>query len=238
MITTRQIDYSDGETVCCGFMAYDNNLPHKRPGVLIVHDWGGRGAFVCDKAQQLAALGYVGFAVDMYGNATIGHDKIEKRALLTPLMQDRAMLLARITAAYHELLKQPQVDKDNIAAMGYCFGGLCVLDLARSGAQIRGVVSFHGLLSAPEGTSNNPIDSRLLVLHGYDDPLVKPDQIEQFAMEMSERQADWQVHMYGLTQHSFTNPEAHDDEMGLHYNEKADRRSWNSTLAFLEEVLL
>lgn len=205
---------------------------------MVAHDWGGCGEAVCDKAIQLASMGYVGFAIDMYGQAQLGYDKAERRALMTPLMQNRQKLAARITAAFNHLTQLPQIDKDKIAAIGYCFGGLCVLDLARSGADVKGVVSFHGLLSAPEGAIKTHLNTKILVLHGYDDPLVPPDQIEQFAAEMNERKVDWQVHMYGLVQHSFTNPQANDDEMGLHYNERADLRSWESTASFLREVLL
>ncbi len=237
MIITQQIDYYEGDVICRGFLAYKKNVPSKLPGVMIAHDWGGRGDFVCNKARELAAMGYVGFAIDMYGQAQLGHDKVEKRALLTPLMENRSKLLARIIAAYNKLTHLPQIDKDKIAAIGYCFGGLCVLDLARSGTDVKGVVSFHGRLSAPEGAVNNPVKAKILVLHGYDDPLIRPEQIEQFASEMNERSADWQVHMYGLTQHSFAIPGANDNEMGLHYDEKADRRSWESTVAFLQEVL-
>jgi dienelactone hydrolase len=237
MIVTEQIEYNDMETVCRGFIAYDNSISKKLPGVMVAHDWEGRSDAVCNKAIQLASMGYVGFAIDMYGQAQLGSSKVERRALLTPLMHDRQKLLARITSAFNRFTQLPQVNQDQIAALGYCFGGLCVLDLARSGADVKGVISFHGMLLAPEGTSNIPLKAKVLILHGYDDPLVKPGQIEQFAIEMNERKVDWQIHMYGLTQHSFTNPKANDDEMGLHYNEKADRRSWLSTELFLEEVL-
>ncbi|CEG55848.1 dienelactone hydrolase family protein [Legionella fallonii] len=236
MIVTEQIEYYEGDVLCRGFLAYQNNVS-KQPGVMIAHDWGGRGNFVCDKALEFAEMGYAGFAIDMYGQAQLGHDKVEKRALLTPLMENRSMLLARIAAAYNKLCYVPQIDKDKIAAIGYCFGGLCVLDLARSGADVKGVVSFHGRLTAPEGAVNNLVKGKILVLHGYDDPIVRPEQIEQFAIEMNAREADWQVHMYGLTQHSFAIPGANDDEMGLHYDPKADRRSWESTVTFLQEVL-
>lgn len=237
MIVTQQIDYYQEDTVFHGFLAYKKYASSKLPAVMIAHDWGGRGDFVCNKALELAAMGYAGFAIDMYGHAQLGHDKIERRALLTPLMDNRSMLLARILAAYNKVTHLPQVDKDKIAAIGYCFGGLCVLDLARSGADVKGVASFHGRLSAPENAINTPVNAKILVLHGYDDPLVRPEQIGQFAIEMNARAADWQVHLYGLTQHSFAIPGANDNEMGLHYDEKADRRSWESTVAFLREVL-
>jgi dienelactone hydrolase len=237
MIITNDLDYLDEDTLCRGFIAYDDQVPQPRPCVMVAHDWGGRGDAACNKARQLASLGYVGFAIDMYGQAQLGHDKVQRRALMTPLVQNRNRLEARILAAYHFLRQLPQVDENKIAAIGYCFGGLCVLDLARSGVPIQGVVSFHGLLSAPDDAAYTPFQSKVLVLHGYDDPLVPPQQIEQFAQEMTERQVDWQIHLYGLTAHSFTNPEANDNEMGLHYNERADHRSWESTLLFLKEAL-
>ncbi|WP_298627542.1 dienelactone hydrolase family protein [uncultured Legionella sp.] len=237
MITTREIEYKDEDTVCKGFIAYDSSSLHPRPGVMIAHDWVGRSKSVCDKAIQLAALGYAGFAIDMYGDARFGNDKAERRALMAPLMHDRNKLVARIWAALNALSQQPFIDKDKIGAIGYCFGGLCVLDLARSGADIKGAACFHGLLSEPEEIVRVPVNAKILILHGYDDPLVKPEAIAQFALEMNQRKADWQVHMYGHTQHSFTNREANDDEMGLHYNECADHRSWQSTLDFLNEIL-
>ncbi|KTD52757.1 dienelactone hydrolase family protein [Legionella quateirensis] len=238
MIVTNEIEYMDGKTVCRGFIAYDSNLTQPLSAVMVVHDWVGRSETFCNKARQLAALGYVGFAVDMYGQARTGADKTERRALMAPLMQDRSKLAARINAAVDVLTQLPCVDKTNIAAIGYCFGGLCVLDLARSQADVKGVVCFHGLLTSPEHSNYQPINSKILILHGYDDPLVKPDQISHIAGEMNERKADWQIHMYGHTQHSFTNPEANDDEMGLHYNESADHRSWITTLDFLRELFL
>lgn len=238
MIITEEVEYKDGETLCRGFIAYDNTITKPTPCVMVSHDWEGRSVNACNKALQLATMGYVGFAIDMYGNAQLGNEKVQRRALMAPLMQNRDRLADRIMAALNKLTQLPQVDKTKIAAIGYCFGGLCVLDLARRGADVKGVVSFHGLLSAPETVINKPVLSKVLVLHGYDDPLVKPEQITLFAHEMNERQADWQIHMYGHTQHSFTNPEANDDEMGLHYNETADRRSWKSMENFLREVLL
>jgi dienelactone hydrolase len=236
MIITKEMDYLDGETLCRGFLAYNDALTRPAPAVLIAHDWEGRSKRVCDKAQELAAMGYIGFAVDMYGGAQLGKEKAERRALMNPLTQNREKLIVRITAAFDVLAQLPQVDKNRIAGIGYCFGGLCVLDLARSGADVKAVVSFHGQLTAPKNMEHTPIKSRVLILHGYDDPLVKHEQITQFAAEMNERNADWQVYMYGHTQHGFTNPEANDDEMGLHYNEQSACRSWESTLAFLKEM--
>ncbi len=236
MIITDEISYQVDKTIYRGFVAYPE-VAVSRPAILIAPDWGGRGEDACNKARQLAELGYVGFALDMYGQARVVEDKTEKRALMTPLMDDRLKLMQIIKAAFDTVAALPQVNKEKVAAIGYCFGGLCVLDLARMGAAVKGVVSFHGVLKAPQHTRNAPIKAKVLVLHGYDDPLVKPEQVELFAQEMTARQVDWQIHLYGLTAHSFTNPLANDDEMGLHYNPVADKRSWQTTLAFLEEIL-
>lgn len=236
MIITEEITYTDDATVCHGFFAYDNAGQTPKPTVMVVHDWRGRGSAACQKAEQLAQMGYAGFAIDMYGDAKLGDDNVQRRALITPFMQDRQKLAARITAAYTALKQLPGIDKTRIAAIGYCFGGLCVLDLARSGVDIKGVVSFHGLLSSPAESITSVLKSKVLVLHGYDDPLVKPDQLILFANEMTARQVDWQIHSYGLTQHSFTNPEANAPEMGLLYNQRADHRSWKTTELFLNEL--
>ncbi len=172
----------------------------------------------------------------MYGQARLGKTKDEKRELMTPLRENRGALSTRMLAAFNTVSKLAEVDSSKVAALGYCFGGLCVLDLARTGINIKGVVSFHGLLSVPEDALLKTIAAKILVLHGYDDPLIPPEDLNNFAIEMTQRKADWQLHIYGLTAHSFTDPKANDDEMGLHYNATADRRSWQSTTQFLEEI--
>jgi dienelactone hydrolase len=236
MLQTKEIEYKSDNTLFRGFVAYDDASAKPKPCVLIAHDWSGRGEAFCNKAKELAQMGYVGFALDMYGDAKLGFTTEERRALLTPIMSDRKTVVARMLAAYQTAKGLPEVNSHKMAAMGYCFGGLCVLDLARSGADLKGVVSFHGLLAAPEQTVCEKIRAKVLVLHGYDDPMVKPAAVNQFAHEMTMKKVDWQIHMYGLTQHSFTNPEANDDTLGLHYNAKADKRSWESTVLFLKEI--
>lgn len=235
MIKTDELNYKDADTLCRGFIAYPTDSISPTPAVLIAPDWGGRGDDACNKAIELARMGYIGFAIDMYGQAQCPFDNEARRALMTPLVNDRKKLIYRIKSAFDVLTNLVQVDNTKIAAIGYCFGGLCVLDLARSGADIKAAVSFHGLL-LPNGDVLSPIKSKILVLHGYDDPLVKPDQVSQFALEMTTRKADWQVHLYGGTAHSFTNPLANDPTMGLHYNKQSDMRSWQSTENFLKEV--
>lgn len=219
-----------------GYLSYSEKEEIRRPAVLVVHDWSGRNAFACQKADLLASLGYIGFAVDMYGDAQIGETVEEKTDLMQSVVQDRRVLRARILAAYNAVLRLDQVDRHRIAVIGFCFGGLCALDLARSGADIRGAVSFHGLLNKPEGLENQHIKSKILVLHGYDDPMMKPAQVNEFCREMTDAKVDWQVHAYGQTQHAFTNPLANDASMGLLYNPTAERRSLQAMTNFLQEI--
>lgn len=237
MLIKQSVDYRDGDTLLEGFYVYDDQREGKRPAVLVAHDWSGKNEFACKKAEKLAELGYAGFALDMYGKGKLGKTKEEKSALMSPLATNRQMLQDRILSAYESLKTLPHVDSNKIGAIGFCFGGLCVLDLARSGADIKGVISFHGLLNAPDGISDKQIKAKMLVLHGYDDPMVTPDNVIQFGNEMTNAHVDWQLHMYGNTMHAFTNPEANDPEFGTVYNKIADMRSWVAMKDFFAEVL-
>lgn len=234
-ITSTTIEYFDHGTCLEGFLAYDDSSPGPMPGVLIAHAWAGRDEFVCEKARRLASLGYAGFALDMYGKGVLGGSVEENSALMAPFMQDRALLQRRITAGLDTLRGQDPVNPDKVAAMGFCFGGLCVLDLARTGADLRGIVSFHGLLSAPENTRGNAIRAKVLVLHGHDDPMVSVEDIRQLQDELTRAGSDWQFHVYGGTMHAFTNPVANDPVFGTVYQPIADRRSWQAMCAFFEE---
>lgn len=228
--------YHHGEQELYGYLAYDDSHDKPRPAVLVIHDWTGRNDFACEKANLLAELGYVGFAVDMYGQGRLGSTIHEKMALMEPLVNDRLLLRGRIRAAFDELVGMAEVDYNRIAVIGFCFGGLCALDLARSGAEVKGVVSFHGLLDKPKDLPNQTITAKILALHGYDDPMVKPEQVNAFCQEMTESKVDWQLHMYGNTQHAFTNPQAHDPTLGTVYNPKAEERSLRAMKDFLEEI--
>ncbi len=234
---TSNYIYHDGELELQGFLAHDEHTNTLKPAVLVVHDWTGRNQFVCQKAEMLAKMGYVGFAVDMYGHGRLGDTVEEKQVLMMPLAQDRGLLRARINAALDAVVSMDNVDKQRIAIIGFCFGGLCALDLARSGANIVGAVSFHGLLNKPEDLPNGKIKAKVLALHGYDDPMVTPELVNIFCQEMTVNKVDWQVHMYGHTQHAFTNPQAHDSNLGTIYNAQADRRSWQAMTNFLQEIL-
>ncbi|CAI8953778.1 dienelactone hydrolase family protein [Methylocaldum szegediense] len=236
-VITQTIDYTHNDVQLEGFFAYDDKRPQPLPAVLISHAWVGRDEFVCNKARRLAELGYAAFALDMYGKGKLGTGPEENAKLMKPFMDDRRLLQDRITAALETVRKLPQVDPRRIAAMGFCFGGLCVLDLARTGADLRGVVSFHGLLIPPGNTQGTKIKAKVLVLHGHDDPMAPPDQILSLAKELTEAEADWQIHIYGNTLHAFTNPMANDRSFGTVYDETADRRSWESLRNFLAEVL-
>lgn len=235
-IQTKQIEYRDGDILLEAYMAYDDSSSDQRPGVLISHAWGGRGELEEGKAERLAQLGYVGFALDLYGKGVKGSDPKQNQALMQPLLDDREMLQRRMQLALGIIRKQKEVDSERVAAIGYCFGGLCVLDLARTGADIRGAASFHGLFSAPGNTGENKISAKVLVMHGWDDPMATPDQVLSLADELTSMSADWQIHAYGNTMHAFTNPAADNAEMGTVYSDDADRRSWQSLQLFLAEI--
>jgi dienelactone hydrolase len=237
MLKSQKIDYHDGDTLLEGYYVYDDKHSGKRPAVLVAHDWSGKNEFACHKADQLAELGYIGFALDMFGKGKIGHTKEEKSALIQPLVQNRLNLRKRILAAFETTKKLEYVDIHRIGAIGFCFGGLCALDLARSGADVKAVVSFHGLLHAPEDAANEAIKAKILALHGYDDPMVTPDNVFSFANEMTKGHVDWQIHMYGNTKHAFTNPQANDPDFGTVYNKIAEMRSWIAMKDFFKETL-
>lgn len=232
----QYIEYRDGETLLEGFLCYDESQPGPRPAVMISHTWAGRDEFVERKARRLAWQGYACFALDNFGKGKRGTTPEECSALMTPFMQDRRMLLKRLQAGLATVRAMPIVDARRIAIMGFCFGGLCALDLARSDADIRGAVSFHGMLK-PSGLTAPKIRARILMLHGYDDPLAPPEDVAAVAREFTAAGADWQLHAYGQTVHAFTNPSAQNRAGGMQYDEAADRRSWHALEQFLGEIL-
>jgi len=232
----QTIEYRDGETVCEGFLCYDESQPAPRPAVLISHMGKGRDDFVDRKARRLAWSGYACFVLDNYGKGRRGGTPEQNAALMKPFMDDRALLRQRLMAGLATVKALPIVDPKRIAVMGFCFGGLCALDFARANADVRGVVSFHGMLKT-SGLTEPKINARVLMLHGYDDPLAPPEDVLAVAREFTAAGADWQIHAYGHAMHAFTNPAVNDRAGGLQYDEAADRRSWHAMEEFLGEVL-
>lgn len=241
-IRLRTVDYDDAGTALSGEFAWDDAWTTPRPCVVICHDaMKSTDLFEEGRASALAGLGYAGFALDVYGKGVHGHSFDESVRLMTPFQNDRAALQRRLMAGIRTAAAQPEVDGRALAAIGYCFGGMCVLDLARSNAPLAGVASFHGILTPPGPNAGSvfergPIEPRVLVLHGWDDPFAPVESVPAFAREMSERKADWQLVAYGQTVHGFTKPSANQPEIGAVYDEKADRRSWQSLVAFLGEI--
>jgi len=236
MIQERFVEYEHQGTLLEGFLAYDDAVNTPKPGVIVVPAWAGRSEFECDKARKLAVEGYVGFACDLYGKGVLGTSVEENAGLMQPFLDDRALLQGRLGKVLETLRTQSEVDEKNIVAMGFCFGGLCVLDLARTGADIKGVVSFHGMFGAPGNTAGTKIIAKVLALHGHEDPMAPVEAVSELQNELTAAGADWQIHVYGNTMHAFTNPQANDPDFGTVYSENADKRSWQTLLNFLGEV--
>ncbi|MBV1931682.1 MAG: dienelactone hydrolase family protein [Porticoccaceae bacterium] len=235
-IQHRLIEYKDGDTLLEAYLAYDDSISEPRPGIIIAHTWWGRGALECKRADQLAELGYVGFALDMYGKGKLGTTPEENGKMMQPLMDDRAVLQNRMAVALTIAQAQTEVDASNMAVMGYCLGGLCALDLARTGADVKGAISFHGLFDAPDNIIDPQIKARVLCLDGHDDPMTPNDKVVTLQKELTDAGVDWQLHTYGGTMHGFTNPDADMPKMGIKYNAVADRRSWQALENFLAEI--
>jgi dienelactone hydrolase len=237
-VKSEVVEYRHGDVVLEGYLAYDAALKGKRPGVLVVHEWQGHNPYVRKRAEQLARLGYVAFALDMYGKGMIAKDAKEAAALAGIYKGDRKLMRTRAAAGLDVLRGRPETDPKRLAAIGYCFGGTTVLELARSGADLASVVSFHGGLDTPTPEDAGNIKGKVLALHGGDDPFVPVKQVEAFQEEMRKGGVDWQFVSYGGAVHSFTNPgSGNDNSKGAAYNERADRRSWEAMKAFFAETL-
>ena len=237
-VVTKTVEYRQGDTTLEGYLAYDDAAKGKRPGVLVIHEWRGLGNYEKKRAEQLARLGYVAFAADIYGKGVRPANNEEAAAEAGRYRgNDRSLLRARAAAGLAKLASFPQVDASRLAAIGYCFGGTAVLELARSGADLSGVISFHGNLATPNPADAAKIRAKVLVLHGADDPYVKPEEVAAFQQEMRQGKVDWQMIHYGGAVHSFSNPAAGNDPgKGAAYNEKADRRSWEAMKQFFNEI--
>jgi len=235
-VVTQAVPYQHGEVQLEGWLAYDDAVTGRRPGVLLVHEWWGLNDFAKHQAEELARLGYVAFALDMYGRGVVTTDRQEAQKLSgqfhgQPLMRERAR------AGLQVLSKHELADPSRLAAIGFCFGGTTVLELAYSGAELRGVVSFHGGLTAPSPEDAAKIKARILVCHGADDPFVPAEKITAFQEAMRTAGIDWQMIYYGRAVHAFTNPSVDGAGIaGAKYDADAARRSWQAMRMFFDEV--
>jgi len=235
-IHTETVEYKQGDTTLEGFLAYDDSISGKRPGVLVVHQWLGLTDYEKRRATMLAQLGYVAFCADIYSKDNQPKNVQEAGALAGKYKSDRALLRARVNAGLDVLEKNELVDTKRVAAIGYCFGGTTVIELARSGADLNGVVSFHGGLDSPTPADGKNIKCKVLVLAGADDPFQKPEDLTAFEREMRDNKVDWQIVFYGGAVHAFTQPDPGFVNAGAKYNEKADKRSWEAMKDFFAEI--
>jgi dienelactone hydrolase len=234
---TADVEYRDGALTCRGFLAYDETKTGRRPGIVVVHEAFGLGQHAMDRAKMLAGLGYVAFAADMFGDRLQVPELPKAIEIISDLLGNPAKLLARLNAAVDVLRQRPEVDTTRLGGIGFCFGGSTVLQLARSGADLKGVVSFHGALSTRAPAKPGAVKAAVLVCTGADDPLIPTDQVTTFEEEMRTAKADWQVIQYGSAVHSFTNPQADGSlNPAILYNEKTDKRSWAAMRDFFQEA--
>lgn len=225
-VVGKTIEYKAGDTTMKGYLAYDDAKKGERPGVLVVHEWWGLNDYIKERTKQVAALGYVAFAPDMYGDGKTTNDP-KVAGEWSGEVRKSGQLAPRAQAGLDVLLKQAHVKKDDVGAMGFCFGGSTVLALAYSGAPLRGVVTFHGALFPPDEQQRAQIKSPILILHGEKDPFVKPETIQQVKGALDAGHVDWYMVTYADAVHAFTNPKADDYHIqGIGYNEKAAKRSW------------
>ena len=236
MIQSEKIEYFLDGDAFEGVLCWDDSIKTKRPGVLVSHAWFGQSDFEVGKAKDLAKMGYAALALDMYGKGRRAADADEASQLMHECVDDRLLLRSRITNALDVIKAQELVDENQIGAIGFCFGGRCVLDLARTGIDIKGVASFHGIYDAPDIAYGESIKASVLVLHGWDDPLATPEQTIALGRELTERNADWQILAMGHTGHAFTNPHAADPASGMAYQPKSNDRAWLSMTHFFEEL--
>jgi dienelactone hydrolase len=235
-LKTKVIEYKQGDTTLEGYLAWDDSVKGKLPGVVVFHEWWGHGSYERKRAEQLAGLGYIAFAADIYGKGVHATTADAAQKLAGPFYGDRSLLRARAEAALDVLKSQPQTDTSKLGAIGYCFGGTTALELARSGAPLGAVISFHGGLASTTKDASN-IKAKLLVLTGGDDQFVGADERKAFEDEMRAAGVNWEMDVYGGAVHAFTNPAA--DSHGIKniaYNAQADQRSWQRMQNFFGDT--
>jgi len=235
-LKAQTVEYKQGDAILEGYLVYDDAFSGKRPGILVVHEWKGLNAYAKRRADMLAQLGYLAFAADIYGKDIRPQTIPEAAAISSRFKADRPLLRARVNAGLDVLKAQPNVDASQLAAIGYCFGGTAVLELGRSGADIKGIVSFHGGLSSPTPQDARNIKAKVLALHGAADPFVKADEVVAFEKEMKDAKVNYRLIKYPGAMHGFTNPDNKNVPPGALYNEFADKASWLEMQKFFKEI--
>ncbi len=228
---TALIPYENFEA----FAAYPSEKKH--PLVILCHAWRGRDDFICDRAKRIAELGFVGFALDMYGKGVLGKSKEENIALKKPFLDDRTLLQKRLWQGFDAARALPYVDSSRIAVLGFGFGGLCTLDLARTCSELKGAISIYGHFDPLPDYPTSLISAKVLILHGFNDPISPVRELQAFMHEMEEAKIDWQAHIYGNSYHAFANPSANDPDSGILYNPASAKRAWDESERFLQDVL-
>jgi len=236
-MTTHRIEYQHGDKVMEAYAAYPNDQTNPLPTLVLLHAWHGRDELVCQTADRYAAQGYVSVALDNYGKGVVGGSAEESSRLMMPLMENRKLLAERLVIGIQTVQKLSYVDPQKMVVIGYCFGGLCALDLLRNHVELAGVISVHGLFGAPNYPLQYYPKTKVLVLTGYNDPMVPVEQANMLSKELDTAKADWQMVTYGNTMHGFTNPNANDPVRGIVYNPVAAKRSEGVIEQFIQECV-
>lgn len=234
MLKKEAIQYSDGDCALEGFAAHPEG--EMRPLVILCHAWRGLDDFICEKAERIAELGFAAFAIDMYGKGILGKNPEENAALKKPFLNDRSLLQQRLLKGYKTASALHFADASRIVALGYGFGAVCALDLARSGVPLHGAISVYGHFDPPKNIPKHPIKSKILILHGYNDPVAPLSELRAFENELVQQKVDWQTCLYGHTYHAFATPTANDASRGILYNPVSAKRSWQAIVNFLQEA--
>jgi dienelactone hydrolase len=239
-IEGKPVEYTAGGVILKGYLAYDENIKGKRPGVLVVHEWWGQNEYVRNRARMLAELGYTALALDMYGEGKIASHPDDAGKFSSEVMKNFPVAKERFLAAMEYLKKQPTVDPANIAAIGYCFGGGVVLNMARQGIDLKGIASFHGSLAVVKPDKPTPIKAAVRVYNGADDKFIPAEAIEALKKEMADQKVDFKFVNYPGAVHAFTNPESTENgkkfNLPLAYNAAADKASWEDMKGFLKDI--